>query len=83
MEELKLMEQHMSNGYKITRRDERENLLTLERPDEIKCRGRRPQHDKYRNTTTLHYGGRVKMQSKKNAQLEARMKLDGMVKPIL
>ena len=60
-EELKLMEQHMSNGYRITRKDERENLLTLERPDEIKCRGRRPQHDKFRNTTTLHFGGRVKM----------------------
>lgn len=41
-EEVKLIEQYMSNGYKITRKDERQNLLTLERPDEIKCRGRRP-----------------------------------------
>ena len=76
------MEQHISNGYRITRRDERECLVTLERPDEIKARGRKPQHDKFRNTTSLHFDGRVKLSSKKNAQLEVKMKLDSKVKKV-
>ena len=57
-------------------------MVTLERPDEIKCRGRRPQHDKFRNTTALHFDGRVKLASKKNAQLEVKMKLDSKIKKI-
>ena len=58
------------------------NFVTLERQDEIKCRGKRPHHDKFRGTTSLHFGGRVKATSKKNAQLEYKMKLDGKIVPI-
>ena len=41
-EGFKTIEKHLHNGYKITRKDEKANLVTLERADEIKCRGRRP-----------------------------------------
>ena len=61
------IEKHLLNGYKITRKDEKANLVTLERADEIKCRGRRPQYDKFRQTTNLQWNGRVKIASKKNA----------------
>ena len=81
--ERQMIESYLTQGYKIARKDEAENLLTLERPDEIKLRGRRPAYDKFRQTTSLNFGGRVKMTSKKNAQLETKMKLDNKLKCVL
>ena len=40
--EVRMMEKYMAQGYKLTRKDDRNNLCTFERPDEIKARGRRP-----------------------------------------
>ena len=48
-----MMEKYAAQGYKLTSKDDRSNLCTLERPDEIKCRGRRPVQDKYRGTASL------------------------------
>lgn len=43
----------MMNGYKVTHKDEKSNIFTLDRPDELKCRGRKPVLDKFRNTHSL------------------------------
>eukprot|EP00353_Schmidingerella_taraikaensis_P001946 CAMPEP_0185598574 /NCGR_PEP_ID=MMETSP0434-20130131/82091_1 /TAXON_ID=626734 ORGANISM="Favella taraikaensis, Strain Fe Narragansett Bay" /NCGR_SAMPLE_ID=MMETSP0434 /ASSEMBLY_ACC=CAM_ASM_000379 /LENGTH=139 /DNA_ID=CAMNT_0028227609 /DNA_START=335 /DNA_END=754 /DNA_ORIENTATION=- len=80
--EYRLMESYLAQGYKITTKDDKANLYTLERPDEIKCRGRRPREDKYRGTVSLQFAGRVKVTSKKNAQLEVKAKLDGKLKSV-
>lgn len=73
----------MLNGYRVAHKDEKSNLLVLDRPDESKCRGRRPVHDKFRNTYALQFGGRIKLESKKNAQVEIKLKLDGKVRAVL
>ena len=78
------MEKARMDGYRVVaRKEHKDNLFILERPDEIKCRGKRPTHDRFNNSTSLHFGGRVKMPSKKNAQLELKRKLDGKLTCIL
>ena len=76
------METYMSQGYKIANKQDASNTYTLERPDEIKCRGRRPREDKFRGTCSLQFAGRVKMSSRKNAQMEVKTKLDGKLKSV-
>lgn len=41
-EEMKEIEKFMHQGYRISHKDEKSSLCTLELPDEIKCRGKRP-----------------------------------------
>jgi hypothetical protein len=66
-EEYRVMESYLAQGYRIAHKDHHSSLYSLERPDEIVCRGKRPVHDNFRGTQSLNFGGRVKMSSKKNA----------------
>ena len=57
--------------------------MEIETNDEIKLRGRRPYTNKYDKATSLNFQGRVKMSSRKNAQLECKFKTSRDIKMVL
>ena len=65
-EEVIMMQKFEKKGYKITARDAKNQIFTLERPDEISCQAKRPQIDALQETASLSFGGRVKTTSTKN-----------------
>ena len=54
------------------------------RADEIRARGKRPATAaRGTNQPTFDFDGRVKMTSRKNAQVESKVKMDGKVRTVL
>ena len=64
----------MSNGQTIVKRTKTQ--LFIDTNDEIKLRAKRPYTNKHDKATSLNFAGRVKMTSRKNAQLEYKFKTD-------
>ena len=82
-EEVKLLQKFESQGYRIMTKDAKTQMVTMERSDEIKCLAKIPSIDALQETASLSFGGRVKMPSKKNTQLEMTTRGGRKLKPLL